>query len=473
MQRGERQAAAPTGAAREARGGPAGAGPPSRRRLLRGAGAVAGLGVLGALGTGAVAAGRSTWSTVDPRTEIPLHAGTVAVGADGERVLVGGRAPDLALSPGTRLAAALPEHSPARDRAAEFAARTTAWRERLRTRLTDGGDAPSRGGGSPAGAEVSAAGENSSAGDADLLVDLADTALADLWVLDDDLPAPVAGWTANWRYVWPRDAAFCAVALARIGAADRAADVPGTDCAPDRRAPQFDGTGLLLWASAEAVAAAGDEGGAVADRLAPLVTTSLAALHHATSGGTALPPASPDYWEVREGAATLWGAGATLAGLRAGAELTGSPGAEESAQVFAHLLEGTFGRSGWQRYRDGGGADSALALFDATGRHGMIDPARLKALRGELSRPAGGIAPGAAWKQDGISWTPSTSLLGLGLARAGEHRAAREVLSWLAAHRTEQGSLPEKVLHDSRPAQVAPLAWTAANTLLALDALAA
>ena len=53
------------------------------------------------------------------------------------------------------------------------------------------------------------------------------------------------------------------------------------------------------------------------------------------------------------------------------------------------------------------------------------------------------------------------------------HRAAREILSWLAAHRTEQGSLPEKVLHDGRPAQVAPLAWTAANTLLALDALAA
>ena len=492
MQRRQRQATAAAGAAREARGGPAGAGPPSRRRLLRGAGAVAGLGVLGALGTGAVAAGRSTWSAVDPRTEIPLHAGTVAVGADGERVLVGGRAPDLALSPGTRLAAALPEHSPARDRAAEFVARTAAWRERLRARLTEGGGSATGVGSSPAGAEVSAAGTSSSAGDADLLVDLADTALADLWVLDDDLPAPVAGWTANWRYVWPRDAAFCAVALARIGAVDRAADVlahlqdlqqadgwfearyvPGTDRAPDRRAPQFDGTGLLLWASAEAVAASGAGGGAVADRLAPLVTTSLAALHHATSGGTALPPASPDYWEVREGAATLWGAGATLAGLRAGAELTGSTGAEESAQVFAHLLQGTFGRGGWQRYRDGGGADSALALFDATGLHDMIDPARLRALRGELSRPAGGIAPGAAWKQDGISWTPSTSLLGLGLARAREHLPAREILSWLAAHRTEQGSLPEKVLHDGSPAQVAPLAWTAANTLLALDALAA
>ncbi|MCT1438222.1 hypothetical protein M3G55_13210, partial [Brachybacterium paraconglomeratum] len=78
MQRRQRQAPAPAGAARETRGGPAGAGPPSRRRVLRGAGAVTGLGVLGALGAGAVAAGRSTWSAVDTRTEIPLHAGTVA-----------------------------------------------------------------------------------------------------------------------------------------------------------------------------------------------------------------------------------------------------------------------------------------------------------------------------------------------------------------------------------------------------------
>ena len=143
-----------------------------------------------------------------------------------------------------------------------------------------------------------------------------------------------------------------------------------------------------------------------------------------------------------------------------------------SSAPFAPLLAGTFGRSGYQRYRDGGGADSALALFDATGQQGQIEPPRLLALRGELARPGGGSAPGAAWKQDGVSWTPSTSLLGLALARSGERAAAREVLTWLAAHRTEAGSLPEKVLFDGRPASVAPLAWTAANTLLALDALA-
>jgi hypothetical protein len=456
----EREGAAQAGPARRARGGPVGAGPPTRRQLLRGAGVATALGALGAAGTGALAAGRSTWSGVDPRTEIPLWAGTVARDASGDRVLVGGRAPDLALTPGTRLAAALPEHSPARSRAAAFGELTAPWRDRLREALADDG----------------------------LLGDLADTALADLWVLDDELPAPVAGWTANWRYVWPRDAAFCAVALARIGAVERAAEVlshfqglqreggwfearyvPGTDRAPDRRAPQFDGTGLLLWASGEVVAAAGTGGGAVADRLAPLITTSLGALHHATAGGTALPPASPDYWEVPERSTTLWGMGATLAGLRAGAALTGGTAAADAAEVFPHLLAETFGRSGYQRYRHGGGADSAL--FDATGAHGGIAPSRLLALRDELARPGGGIAPGAAWKEDGVSWTPSTSLLALGLARAGEHGAAREVLRWLAEHRTAEGSLPEKVLHDGRPAQVAPLAWTAANTLLALDAL--
>ena len=145
--------------ARRTRGGPAPAGPPSRRRLLGGVGAAASLGLLGALGTGAVAAGRATRPAVDPRTEVPLFAGTVAHDVDGVRVLVGGRAPDLAMTPGTRLAAALGEDAPARARAADFAALTSAWRERLGALLAEtGGD------------------DEETA----LLGDLADSALADL-----------------------------------------------------------------------------------------------------------------------------------------------------------------------------------------------------------------------------------------------------------------------------------------------------
>src|SRR5690606_6451595 len=49
-------------------------------------------------------------------------------------------------------------------------------------------------------------------------------ALLDIYVLSDRLPAPVAGWTPRWRYVWPRDVAHVAVALAAVGNPDRALD---------------------------------------------------------------------------------------------------------------------------------------------------------------------------------------------------------------------------------------------------------
>ncbi|WP_422116973.1 hypothetical protein [Brachybacterium sp. UNK5269] len=435
--------------------------PASRRRLLQGACALA---AVAAVGTGGVTAQRLLRPAVDPRTVIPLYSGTVAYDAAGRRTLVAAGDAALSLVPGSRLALDLPAASPVRERAQGFAGGSAAWRDRV--------------------AAVLAADP--------VLVDLADSALADLWVLTDDLPAPVAGWSPRWQYVWPRDASFGAVALARIGHLDRAVAalehlqglqagdgwfearfLPGTDRAPDRRGRQFDGTGLLLWAASEVIACAPaarrDE---LRERLRPLIGTSLSALLGATRGGAGLPPVSPDYWEVRESSVTLGIMAATLAGLRAGAHLTGRAAAQEAAETFTVLLAGTFGASGHQRYRGGGGADSARAFFDATGGHGVVPLPSLRALRHELARPAGGIAPGAAWREDGISWTPSTSLLALALARAGDRGAAQELLHWLAAHRTAAGSLPEKVLFDGSPAAVAPLSWTAANVLITLDVLA-
>lgn len=433
----------------------------SRRQLLRGAGALA---ALGTVGVGSLTVERLAASGVDPRTVIPLWSQTVAYDASAQRVLVGARSSPLELSPGTRCAAALPASSPVRDRAAAFEEGTAAWRARLGERFARDSSLP----------------------------DLGRTALADLWILSDALPAPVAGWSRSWRYVWPRDAAFCAVALARAGHPQRAAEVlghlqslqaadgwfearyePGTAHAPDGRARQFDGTGLALWACAEVLDAAADtRRAALRERLDPLITTSLAALRTSTREGTGLPPVSPDYWERPEDSVTLWIMASTLAGLRAGAVLTEDPDTLRAVGTFTLLLEGTFGPTGYQRYRGGGGADSALALFAATGTPSPVPPARLRALRDVLARPGGGIAPGAAWPEDGVTWTPSTSLLALGLARSGEHEAAVEMLRHLAAHRTAAGSLPEKLLFDGRPAEVAPLAWTAANVLLTLDELA-
>ncbi|HEX7350367.1 hypothetical protein [Brachybacterium sp.] len=435
--------------------------PASRRQALRGAGMLV---AAGALGSGVLATRLSSASSTDPRTVIPLWSGTVAYDTGERRALVGGRGQQFAVEPGTRLASALPATSSVRARAARFEERAQDWREHLAG--TDAGSEPLR--------------------------DLAGSALADLWVLGDQLPAPVAGWSSSWRYIWPRDAAFCAVALARVGHLERAVSalthlqslqgedgwfearyMPDTGRAPDGRPRQFDGTGLTLWACSEVVdAAEGAEREALLDRFALLITRSLSALHANTRGGTVLPPVSPDYWEVRERTVTLGIMASTLTGLRAGARLTGVASAQEAAETFTVLLEGTFGRAGYQRHRGGGGADSALAFFDATGCHDVIAPQQLLALRRELAQPGGGIAPGAAWRQDGVSWTPSTSLLGLALARAGETAAAVEVLTWLAGHRTEAGSLPEKVLFDGRPAAVAPLAWTAANVLLTIDELA-
>ena len=430
--------------------------PATRRQLLRSAGALAALGTVGA--GGFVVSRRHAESG---ERVIPLWSSTVAYARDGQRVLVGGRGVPLDLAAGTRCAADLPQDSPVRERAAQFTDAAAPWLARVERAL---------------GAERA---------------ELGRSALADLWVLSDGLPAPVAGWSESWRYVWPRDTAFCAVALARVGLVEQArawlthvqtwqeADRwfparldPVHGRAPDDRPRQFDGTGLLLWAATEVIAASARSDRAdVAQRLGALTSRSLAALQQATAGGTGFPPVSPDYWELPEQRRTLGIMTCTLTGLRAGAELTGEARDMEAAEAFTALLLRSFGAAGFPRHRHGGGADSALAFLDATGVHDVASIEQLRALRETLARPAGGIAPGARWRQDGVSWTPSTSLLGLALARAGDPDSAGEILDWLAAHRTEHGSLPEKVLFDGRPAEVAPLAWTAANVLITLDEL--
>ena len=90
-----------------------------------------------------------------------------------------------------------------------------------------------------------------------------------------------------------------------------------------------------------------------------------------------------------------------------------------------------------------------------------------------MQRPAGGLAPGAGWKNDGISWTPATALFALTAASIGDTSQARQRLTWLDEHRTDQGALPEKVRSDGSLAGPAPLAFTDALVTLAVDALTA
>jgi GH15 family glucan-1,4-alpha-glucosidase len=66
-----------------------------------------------------------------------------------------------------------------------------------------------------------------------------------------------------------------------------------------------------------------------------------------------------------------------------------------------------------------------------------------------------------------LAWTPETAFFALYDAATGQRRATARILSWLAAHRTRLGELPEQVSVRGHPASVAPLAWTASVAPLA------
>ena len=132
-----------------------------------------------------------------------------------------------------------------------------------------------------------------------------------------------------------------------------------------------------------------------------------------------------------------------------------------------------FGATGFARYARGGHADAASAFllspFLTSGVPGAQEAWRASATT--MARPADGLAPGAGWRDDGVSWTPQTSLYAWVAAENQEPELADRWLAFLDTHRTPSGSLPEKVLADGSPAAVAPLGWSAACVLLALDAL--
>lgn len=317
--------------------------------------------------------------------------------------------------------------------------------------------------------------------------------------------AVLAAGSPNWRYVWPRDAAFVAVAYARTGhiadavavlgflQAQQAADgsmqaryLPtGGAAVPDDRGLQDDGPGWALWAAAEVLRAEPDPDrrAALTDALLPLVTGSAARLLEQVDPVSGLPAVSPDYWEVPEEDLTLGVAAASLTGLDwaawlaergwVGAEQWRAAGLDAAAlrpaadQVRAAVVR-RFGPA-YPRHT-GGVPDAAVTFIGPPFARCPLpgsEQARLAAVP-QMRRPAGGVAPGAGWKRDGISWTPQTALMALSASATGETEEAQRWLDWLAAHRTVAGSLPEKVLHDGRPAAVAPLAWTSALVLITL-----
>lgn len=327
------------------------------------------------------------------------------------------------------------------------------------------------------------------------------SALRDLRVLTvgPDLPAgaAVSSWSPNWRYVWPRDASFVAVALHRAGFTDLAYDVlaylaarqgkdgwfearylPHGTGPPDGRPRQLDGTGWAAWSAVEVLASEAPHPKREAVVAMALRCAQLA--RECLDETTSLPPVSPDYWEVSESRLTLGVAAPLYMGLSSVAASAFWPAhsvaeAQDARNRLRDAIVATFTAEGYPRRLGLPGRDLAICFLLPPFVSGAdVFPGAAEALAAmipQVRRPAGGVAPGEDWKNDGISWTPETALLALAAAANGDPDQAESWLMWLASHRTRAGSLPEKVLHDGRPAAVAPLSWTAALAVLAAHEL--
>ena len=326
--------------------------------------------------------------------------------------------------------------------------------------------------------------------------DMVRVAMLDLHQLSRTNGAVAAAAADHWNYAWPRDSAFVAVALSRTGHHSEALraleflqrvqledggfearyllDGSGP---PDGRARQSDGAGWALWALGEVGLSPGGLGSSAGVR--SLLDNATQFALAVTDDGHRLPAASPDYWEVPVRRMSLGTVAPLLAGLHASERLYGALGepalAKRSAAAAARLrinvrerFDDGYERFGHRWYGGGGGLDAAVTFlmppFAASPSPQVVDA--WMGYQSDALRPAGGLAPGAGWKQDGISWTPETALVAYTAAMSGRRERAEHWMDWLSSHRTSGGSLPEKVLANGAPAGPAPLAWTAALVIL-------
>ena len=100
-----------------------------------------------------------------------------------------------------------------------------------------------------------------------------------------------------------------------------------------------------------------------------------------------------------------------------------------AATAFRSLVLDRFGPR-FERHGDTGGLDAGVAMLLPPFADGAGVPAAVRdGWRGyqeAARRPGGGLAPGADWKQDGVSWTPETALVAYTAAMDGDRRTARD-----------------------------------------------
>ncbi len=330
--------------------------------------------------------------------------------------------------------------------------------------------------------------------------EMAERALRDIRLLTNSATgASMAAPVTAWRYVWPRDAAFVAAALATSGYHAEAAlvleflagvapedglwearyRVDGSGPVADGRAPQMDGAGWVAWATWLAVETAPGPAHAelVVEMMGPAVVASADAMV-ASVGDDGLPAPSSDYWERPESEVTIGTVGPMSLGLRSAIALAPSLDVDpepwrDAATRLDAAIDREFRPHGYPRTVPRGGLDAAVSFLappfappSPSVRAAVLETERA------LLVPNGGHRPGEKWRNDAnVAWTPETAMLALALAGQGDVAEAQRLLDFLDAHRTPLGSLPEKVDASGRPASVAPLGLTGAIVVLAVAEL--
>lgn len=406
------------------------------------------------------------WSHERRETKISLQAETIAVGVGGSIVAVPPGAAGILL-PGTRVIAGVAG-------ASSYVTEQNRWLQE--------GSVPS----------IPELTKSSMVRDA----------LLDLHDLTRQYGVTVAGWTPQWRYVWPRDSALAATAFAQTGHFAEAEQIiaflqrvqpqsgllqarylPDGSGVPDSRGVQTDGLGWVLWGTwqvAQELPAGKRQDFVTRNRA--LIDRAVRAALVLLDNKNSLPPSSSDYWEVKENKLTLATASMILAGLSSAhflylllQEPTLAVETQDSAKRLANAIKRRFAPDDYPRDLGGSaksvdlGVSFLLPPFVPTQDSNIAAVWRQSALH--MRRPAGGLAPGGSWRNDGVSWTTSTSSFAITCAYVDQRAITLKWLNWLDQHRTAAGSIPEKVIYDGQPASVAPLAWSAAAVIIAISKL--
>lgn len=335
--------------------------------------------------------------------------------------------------------------------------------------------------------------------------EMAERALLDMRLLLQDNGAVAAAWHGIWKYSWPRDSSFTAVAFAqagfmeeayrilrfnastlRIDCADRPTNCePGTWDArtlldgsgpPDSRAWQLDANGFVPWATWQYLQLASpQERREALNELYPMIEIA-ADTAAASLDDNGIPPARPDYWESAYPAPNIGTAAPLLAGLRAAANIAemnrqADDAARwyEAADLLQSGIDATFGQNGYQRtIVDGSGKDSAITFLAPPFNPADAEMwAAIDEAWEVLVEPTGGVKPGELWGGS-ETWTPETMFFALAWATGGQTEKADALIEWMNDHRTVIGAFPEKITTAGKPAAVATLGWTASLTVMAL-----